>query len=265
MTSLAYIEDLGDRLVVVNANTSKRNALSPEYYDVVHKAMQLAASESRITSVVLRGEGGFFCSGGNLKILASRRDLPRDERLSKIEDLHDVIRAIMACPKPVIAAIEGGAAGAGVSLAFACDLVLAEKDAKFTVAYIKAGLVPDGGLTSLLSAVLPRPMLMHMALLGQPVMATRLYELGALSQLVPTGEMLVAMTALGDRLSEGASTTQGVVKRLVNGAIDTPIAQQMDAERDAMADAVIAPEAVEGIDAVLSKRPANFKAAGGRV
>lgn len=260
MKPLAYCEDLGDRLVVVNANASKRNALSPEYYSVLLDALELAGAQSRITSVVLRSDGGFFCSGGDLTLLASRRDLPLDQRLRKVEDLHDVIRAVMDCPKPVIAAVEGGAAGAGMSLAFACDFIVAEREAKFTVAYVKAGLVPDGGLTSLLSASLPRAMLMQMALLGQPVLATRLFELGALSQLVEKGEMVAAVTALGDQLSIGASVTQGAIKKLVNTAQKAPVREQMDAERDAMARAVAAPEAEEGIRAILGKRAPDFKA-----
>lgn len=260
MEPLAYCEDCGDRLVVVNANTTKRNALSPDYYCVLLKALDLAAQQARITSVILRGDGGYFCSGGDLRLLASRRELPRDERVKKIDDLHDVIRAIRACPKPVIASVDGGAAGAGVSLAFACDLIVADSDAKFTIAYIKAGLVPDGGLTSILSASLSRPMLMQMALLGKPVSAARLYDLGAISQIAPPGELDTATSALADELSNGASKTHGIVKTLVNAAWDTPVAQQMDAERDAMADAVVSLESEEGIRAVLAKRAPDFKA-----
>lgn len=264
MEPLAYCEDRGDRLVVVNANTAKRNTLTPEYYRVLGDALDLATRESRITSVLLRGDGGFFCAGGDLRMLATRRELPRAERLGKIEDLHDLIRSIMACPKPVIAAIEGGAAGAGVSLAFACDLMVADADAKFTVAYVKAGLVPDGGLTSTLSAHLPRAMLMRMALLGEPVSARHLHTLGAISQIVAPGEVIATAEALAEALACGPSATHGVIKTLVNSARSNRLVEQMNDERDAMADAVAATEAAEGISAFLAKRAPDFKALRGR-
>ncbi len=259
MDPLAYYEDRGDRLVVVNANTAKRNALSPDYYRVMHKAMALAAAEARIACVILHGAEGFFCSGGDLGMLASRREASHDLRLSKIEDLHDVIRAIMACPKPVIAAIEGGAAGAGVSVAFACDMIVAAEDATFTVAYVKAGLVPDGGLTGTVAAHIPRAMLMRMALLGEPVSAQRLHEIGALSECTPPGEALTAAHRLGDALARGPMTAQGAIKALVIPAYTRPLPKQMDAERDAMAQAIGAPEAGEGIGAFLEKRRPDFQ------
>ena len=259
MDAIAYCEDLGDRLVVVNANTTKRNALSPEYYRVVQEAMAMATRESRISSVILRGEGGFFCAGGDLAMIATRLDTPRAERLQKIEDLHVVIRAITTCPKPVIAAVNGGAAGAGVSIAFACDFLVADEESKFTIAYVKAGLIPDGGLTSTLSAQLPRALLMHMALLGEPVSARQLHASGAILQAVPQDTALEAAHALADKLAKGASATQGVIKGLINNAQGATLTEQMDAERDAMADAIASPEAAEGISAFLEKRPPDFK------
>jgi len=257
MKPLAYCEDLGDRLMVVNANTTKRNALSPDYYRVLRDAMERAAAP-RITSVILHSAGGFFCAGGDLSLLATRRDLPRDQRLARIEDLHDVIRAVMNCPKPVIAAVEGGAAGAGVSLAFACDMIVADRDAKFTIAYVKAGLVPDGGLTSTLSAHLARATLMRMALLGEPVAADRLHDLGAISQVEAADNVLPAAQALADRLARGPSATHGRIKALINTAHAAPLGDQMNAEREAMADAVAAPEAAEGITAFLEKRAPDY-------
>ena len=259
MKPLAYCEDLGDRLLVVNANARKRNVLSTDFYRVLQEALALAAAQSRITSVIIHGEGNYFCAGGNLGLLSERRTLPRPERLRKIEDLHDVVRAILECPKPVIAAVAGGAAGAGVSLAFACDFLVADEEARFTIAYVKAGLVPDGGLTSTLSAHLPRAVVMQMALLGEPVTAQHLHTLGAIATIVPSGEVIDAAHGIADKLANGPSATQGVIKALVNQGSNTTLAQQMDAERDAMADAVVSPEAVEGMSAFLEKRLPDFK------
>ena len=151
----ARIEDKGDRIVIWNGNAHKRGALSPELYACIGQAIEMAA-EPRIRAVILTSEGDFFCAGGDLNVLIARRDMPKDERRGKINELHSLIRAIRSCPVPVIAAVEGGAAGAGLSFALACDLIVAAAGAKFTAAYVKAGLVPDGGLTASLARALPR-------------------------------------------------------------------------------------------------------------
>lgn len=254
----ARIEDRGDRLVVVNANATRRNALTPAYYDALHDALAQAAASPRVTSVILTGEGGFFCAGGDLTALATRRDLPEAARRERIEALHDLIRAIRACPVPVIAAVDGGAAGAGVSLAFACDLVVAAEDARFTIAYVKAGLTPDGGITWTLARHLPPALLARLALTGEPITAPRLDALGALSALSAPGEALAAAHDLADRLAAGPGATQRTIKALLHRAGAATLDAQLDAERDAMARAQGSAEAAEGIGAFLDKRSPDF-------
>lgn len=258
MNTLAYCEDLGDRLIVVNANPDRRNILSTEYYKVVLDAMQLASTEPRICAVIMRGEGDFFCAGGDLRELRTAHELSRTERFQRIENLHDVVRSITSCAKPVIACIEGGAAGAGVSIAFACDLIVAGNSAQFTVAYVKAGLVPDGGLTHHLAQQIPRATLMRMALLGEPTAATHLFQMGALSALVADGEALAKSHTLVDQLVAGPSATQGVIKALVNSAADGDLPAQFLRESNAMVDALVSAEAVEGTASFLEKRPPDF-------
>lgn len=254
--SLACVEDLGDRLVVVNANNSRRNALSEEYYAVLGAALK-QASEPRITSVTLWGEG-FFCAGGDLNLLAKRSDLTEDQRRDRIDELHDLIRGIRACPKPVIAAVEGGAAGAGASLAFACDFIIAAAGSNFTAAYVKAGLVPDAGLSASLSALLPRAMVSEMLLLGQPVAAERLAELAAINAVVKVGQTRTQALALADKIAKGPTAAQGQIKAMIAAAHDNSFNAQLDHERDAMAATIAAPEAQEGINSFLNKRQPDF-------
>lgn len=253
---LAFIEDLGDRLVVVNANNSRRNALSDDFYAVAMEALELAA-EPRITSVTLWGEG-FFCAGGDLNLLAKRSGLNLDERKGRIDALHDIIRGIRACPKPVIAAVEAGAAGAGASIAFACDLIVATEGAKFTAAYVKAGLVPDAGLSASLTSLLPRALVSEMMLLGGPISAERLVNLGAINAVVPLGQSRPTAMELADRFSNGPSIAQGRIKAMIGAALDNSFDDQLDFERDEMAVAIVAPEAQEGINAFLNKRQPDF-------
>lgn len=253
----ARIEDKGNRLIVWNGNTEKRGALSPELYACINEAME-HAQERRIRAVILTSEGPFFCAGGNLNTIIQRREISEAERREKVDDLHDLLRAIRASPVPIIAAVEGGAAGAGLSLALACDLIVAAKDAKFVAAYVKAGLVPDGGLTSAMARLLPRPLAMEMCLLGRPVMAKRFAELGAVSRLASPGKAMEEAMALADALAEGPRAAQGVIRRLVSDAYETTEAQQLDAERNAMAAAAGKDEAAEGIAAFLEKRKPNY-------
>ena len=257
MTRLARMEDQGDRAVVVNMNAARRGALSQDLYDAIAAALELA-QEERIRAVLLTSEGGFFCAGGDLNVLIERRGLSEAERRGKVDDLHNLIRGIRACPVPVIAAVEGGAAGAGASLALACDLIVAGAGAKFTAAYVKAGLVPDGGLTASLARMLPRPLAMEMCLLARPVTSERLLELGAVNAVVPDTEVLETAQALALRLAAGPRDAQRVIRGLVAGAYDAAEAAQLDRERDAMARAAGGGEAAEGIAAFLEKRAPKF-------
>lgn len=253
----ARLEDAGDRLIVWNGNTEKRGALSPELYACILDAVE-KAQEPRIRAVILTSEGGFFCAGGNLNVLIARRAMPEMERRGKVDELHDLVRGLRACPVPVIAAIEGGAAGAGLSLALACDMIVATKEAKFTAAYVKAGLVPDGGLTSAMARLLPRPLAMEMCLLGRPVMASRFADLGAVSRLCSVGNALQEAMALADTLAAGPRNAQTAIRRLVAQAYEQTEQEQLDAERDAMAHAAGQDEAAEGIAAFLEKRKPDY-------
>ena len=249
----ARLEDKGDRLIVWNGNADKRGALSPDLYDCINKAIAMA-QDPRIRAVILTSEGDFFCAGGDLNVLIQRRAMAEDARRNKVDELHDLVRGMRAAPVPFIAAVEGGAAGAGLSLALACDLIVASKEAKFTAAYVKAGLVPDAGLTASLARLLPRPLAMEMCLLGRPVMASRLAQMGAISRVSAEGDAFAQAMSLADTLAAGPREAQGVIRQLVAQAYETTEADQLDAERNAMAAAAGKDEAAEGIAAFLEKR-----------
>lgn len=254
---LARIDDRGDRLVVVNMNARRRGALSPDLYAAIREAAA-GSTEARIRALILTAEGGFFCAGGDLNALIERQSMAEDERRAMIERLHDVIRAIRGARVPVIAAVEGGAAGAGLSIALACDLIVAAEGAQFTAAYVKAGLVPDGGLTAAMARSLPRPLASEMCLLARPVSAERMAELGVVNRVVAPGTAEAEAMALADALAAGPRHAQAEIKAMLGRAYDQPEALQLDVERDAMARATGSPEAAEGISAFLEKRPPSF-------
>lgn len=252
-----YLEDAGDRLIVWNGNAHMRGALSPELYAVITEAFA-KAQEPRIRAVVLTSTGGFFCAGGNLNVLIARRDMAEDARRDKIDELHDLIRLIRSSPVPVIAAVKGGAAGAGASIALACDMIVAETGVKFTASYVNAGLVPDGGLTAHLARMIPRQLAMEMCVLAQPVTADRLHDLGVVSQLCAADDVVPQALSIVDRIAKGPRVAQGRIREMVARAYDQDEAAQLDMERDGMAWAAGASEAAEGIAAFLEKRAPEF-------
>lgn len=241
-------------LIVWNDNPSRRNALTPEYYSALHEALERAAGDGDVGAVILAGVGDYFSSGGDLNALATRAELPKRQRAEKIEALHGVIRAIRASPAPVIAAVEGGAAGAGFALALACDIVVAAEDAQFAAAYVRAGLTPDGGLTHNLARLLPPATVLPLLLHGDSISAGRLHVLGAISDLTAPGGAVDVAREHAHRLGHGPRATQMRIKALARAAYDRTAEEQLDAERDAMARAQGTPEAAEGISAFLEKR-----------
>lgn len=256
--TLARIDDKGDRLVVVNMNAKRRGAISPELYAAIVEATK-RAEDPRIRAVILTSEGGYFCAGGDLNVLIERRKLSEPERREKIDGLHTMIRSIRNCPVPVIAAVEGGAAGAGASIALACDMIVASAGTQFIASYVRAGLVPDGGLTSSLAKMLPRQLAMEMCLLARPVTAERMAKLGVVSEVVEAGQTDSAADKIVDQLAKGPRVAQGVIRGLVASGYDNSEDTQLDLERDAMARAQVGDEASEGISAFLEKRKAEFK------
>ncbi|WP_134725297.1 oxepin-CoA hydrolase, alternative type [Paracoccus luteus] len=260
MTDTCEIIDQGTHLVVVNRNPARRNALTPGFYAGLRQALAQAADQPRVGAVVLTGAEGFFCAGGDLTMLIRAQQMTEDARRAEIGDLQSLVRSIMDCPRPVIAAVEGGAAGAGFSLAMACDLIIAADDARFTAAYVNAGLIPDGGLTGSLTAALPPALVAELCLGGQPVAATRLHALGAINAVTPPGQARPAAEMVAAQLAQGPAEAQAAIKALVVGARRALMDRQLDAEVPAMARALAAPEAAEGIAGFLEKRRPGFAA-----
>ena len=134
----------GSTMVLTISNPEHRNALGPEMYAAGVEALNVAETSAEVRCVVLTGEGDTFCAGGNLQRLQANRQKPPEAQAQSIESLHNWIEAIRTFPKPVIAAVEGPAAGAGFSLALACDLIVAARNAVFVMAYSSVALSPDG-------------------------------------------------------------------------------------------------------------------------
>ncbi|UEM25214.1 enoyl-CoA hydratase (plasmid) [Skermanella mucosa] len=252
----------GRVLVLTISDPATRNALGPAVYAKGAEALRRAAWDPGIGAVVLTGADGAFCSGGNLNRLAGLRGEQPEHGAEQAEAgiglLHDWIRLLRACPKPVIAAVEGVAAGAGFSVALACDMIVAAKDARFVLAYVKVGLSPDGGATAFLARALPRQMLAEIALEGGAIEAGRLHHAGLVNALCDPGAALESAVARAQKLADGPTGAITSIKRLIDAAQDGDLDSQLDRERRAFVGNLFHADAGEGIAAFLEKRPARF-------
>ncbi|WP_026928269.1 oxepin-CoA hydrolase, alternative type [Granulicoccus phenolivorans] len=245
------------RVLEIN-NPTTRNAVGPDFFEEAETALGAAEADPGIGAIVLTGASGTFSSGGNLRALAGNRDKPAAERRERIELLHGLIRRIDASPLPIVAAVEGAAAGAGMSLALACDLIVAARTAFFSASYIRAGLSPDGGLTALLTESLPRQAVTELCLLGERVPAERMHELGVVNRLVDTDGAEQVAVELATRLAGGPARATARIKTLVRTSTRHTLHEQLDLEAAAMVLSQGDDEAAEGIAAVLERRPAEF-------
>lgn len=248
----------GRVLVATNNDPKTRNALSWDFYDGFKDAVRKASTDDEIGAIVLTGAGGFFCSGGNINGLKERSEQDYETRRSSVDRLHDMIHAMRDCPKPIIAAVNGGAAGAGASLAAACDMVVAARDAYVSIAYVKIGMTPDGGATAFYGEALPRQLLTEMVMTGDRIPVDRLHALGFINRLTEPGEAIPAAMEIGRTLAEGPAGALAVGKKLISSARSNDLKTQLDAEADGIASALGGAEGREGITAFLEKRKPDF-------
>ena len=249
MPAKIEIERQSDVIIVTNDFPETRNALNADFYTGFADTLAKANVDPTIGAIVLTGGGNFFCAGGDLNRLKKFATTPEPERRDSITRLHAMIKAI---------AVEGGAAGAGVSLAAACDLIVMADDAYFSVAYVKIGLSPDGGATALLAQSLPRQLMTEMCLTGDKFGAARLLEAGVVNRVVSGGSALQEATAWAADLAKGPARSMARIKSLCRAARENSLIEQLEMEEDLMISAQTDPESIEGISAFLEKRPADY-------
>lgn len=248
----------GRTMVLTIHNPEHRNALGPEIYAAGVEALNAADSNPEVRSVVLTGAGSTFCAGGNLQRLLDNRGKPPEVQAKSIEGLHGWIEAIRTFPKPVIAAVEGAAAGAGFSLALACDFMVAADNAVFVMAYSNIALSPDGGGTWSLARALPRPLVNELLMCGERIGAPRLQALGLVNRVTAPGGALAEALALAQRLNERAPNAIASIKELVNDASAATLNAQLASERDHFVRNLHHANAGIGIQAFLAKQPPRY-------
>ena len=259
MTAQLKSTSQGQTLVLTLSDPSLRNALGPEMYAAGIEALNVAESNPEIRSVILTGEGAHFCAGGNLNRLLGNRDKPREVQAQSIEGLHSWMEAIRTFPKPIIAAVEGAAAGAGFSLVLMCDLIVAARDSVFVMAYSSIGLSADGGGSWSLAQALPRQLASELLMLGERIGAERLQELGIVNRVVDSGNALEQALQLAERINARAPNAMSSVKELLNDAGTHHLTAHLAQERDHFVNNLHHANAGIGIRAFLNKEKPIYK------
>lgn len=249
----------GQTLILTISNPEFKNALGPDIYAAGIEALNAAENNPDIRSVVITGEGAIFCAGGNLQRLeANRREAPEVQAQS-IEGLHNWIDSIRTYPKPVIAAVEGAAAGAGFSLVLACDFVVAAENAVFVMSYSTVALSPDGGGSWALARALPRALASELLMAGERIGPRRLHDFGLVNRVTAPGEALTQARELAESLNARAPNALASIKELINEAADNTLNQQLAREQDHFVHNLHDANAGEGIDAFLTKRTPHYR------
>ena len=252
-------------LAVIRLNRPEaRNALSPEMVAELGQAIA-ACNAGDIRAVLLTGAGGAFCAGADVRDFAAQLESGGPEGLSahlrRLADaLHrEVVIGIRRLDKPVVAAVNGVAAGAGFSLALACDLRVASADARFLLAYANIGYTADGSSTYMLPRIVGQGRAMEIYLARQPIGAQYAQELGLVSQVFEPAHFERHAMETADRLAQGPTRAYGQVKALFDAGWHSDLARQLDAETDAIANIALTGDFQEGIRAFAQKRPAWFQ------
>jgi 2-(1,2-epoxy-1,2-dihydrophenyl)acetyl-CoA isomerase len=235
------------------------NALNAQTTHALRMAFDAAGRDPELGAIVLTGAGRAFCAGADLKGVSARSaagetDLGADLRTNYAP----LIRAIRACPKPVIAALNGTAAGAGLSLALACDLRLAAAGAQLIVVFVRVGLVPDAGSLFFLTRMLGLSKATELAITGDPLSAGEAYRLGLVAAVVAPEQLMSVALERGRQLAQGPRQTYALIKSGMERALELDLEQTLEFESQLQAQAAKTPDAQEAIRAFVEKRKPRF-------
>ncbi len=245
------------------ARAEQRNPLSEAMLDALSTAIAAAAEDRDVRAVIIAAEGSVFSSGHDLRELTSHRSDADDGRAYYaliMRRCRELMGAIIACPKPVIAAVEGAALAAGCQLVATCDLAVAAATARFCTPGVNIGLFCSTPMVAL-SRNVPRKRAMEMLLLGDMLPAEAALEYGLVNRVVPAGAALEAAFELADRIAALPSATLALGKRAFYRQLEMPLEDAYAYASEVMVTNMLHAEAAEGVDAFLAKRAPNWPGA----
>ena len=247
----------GYRVVTLN-RPQRLNAFTEDMHRALKAALDEAEADRDCRALLLTGAGRGFCAGQDLN---DRLVKPGETIMlsATLEQYYNpLIRKLRALPFPVVAAVNGVAAGAGANIALACDIVLAAKSANFVQAFAKIGLVPDSGGSWFLPRLLGSARARALALLAEPVSAEKAENWGLIWKSVADGDLMAEAEKLCARFAAGPTYGYSLIKRALDASETNDLSTQLDLERDLQRDAGMSPDYGEGVRAFMEKRPPRF-------
>jgi len=256
--TLNFDVDSGVATITLN-RPEALNAMSPAMAKELHEvALQIDANNS-VRVVILTGTGKAFCAGGDLGAFVAAGEQARTLILQMTGDLHLALSRLSRNRAPVIAAVNGTAAGAGFSLAMAADLAIAEEQAVFTMAYTNAGLSPDGSSTYFMPRKIGDRRTRELMLTNRLLTAPEALDWGVVNQVVEGGGALAAARVMATGMAQGPTEAYAQVKRLLDSSFSQSLETQMELEARAIADQVASVDGQEGMLAFVEKRKPQFR------
>jgi len=236
----------------------KRNAIGPELARMLNALADRCADDPEVRCVVLTGSGRFFCVGGDIDLFAQAGDDAEAMILALAHSLHAGLLRLATMDKPLLVAVNGPAAGAGLSLAICGDIVIAAQSSHFTAAYSAVGLTPDGGATWWLPRLIGMRRAQDMILTNRRVSPEEALVIGLVTRVVPDGDLEATVREVAASFAAGPVRALGKCKALLLSSADDTLAAHLDAEALSIAAACSAPEGREGVEAFVGKRPPEF-------
>jgi 2-(1,2-epoxy-1,2-dihydrophenyl)acetyl-CoA isomerase len=234
------------------------NGASLDFAALREVTAALRALDPEVGAVLLVGEGPNFCTGGDVKAFATADDVgPTVRSLAGV--LHDMVRALAEAPVPVVAAVHGWAAGAGMSVVLAADVAVAGTSTRLRPAYPAIGLTPDGGMTWTLPRAVGAARARHILLTDRVLSADEALDLGLVATVVPDDEVAAEARRLAERLADGPVGALGRTKRLLRESPDRDLGTQLDAEATSIAESAAGAEGREGVAAFTARRLPRFR------
>jgi 2-(1,2-epoxy-1,2-dihydrophenyl)acetyl-CoA isomerase len=238
------------------------NALNGAMIEGLHRILPQVERDPAVKVVILNSNGPAFMAGGDVKMFVGSMGLSPEEKSATFEhtvlQIHPVVTALRRMPKPVVAQVQGAAAGFGMSLLMACDLAIAADDSYYTLAYCLIGTSPDGGSTFGLPRIVGMKKAMEIALLGDRFDAATAERLGLVNRIVPAAELAAETVKLARRLAAGPSIAYAATKRLLQQSINTSLESQLQAEAESFARCAASADFQEGVTAFIEKRQPRF-------
>jgi 2-(1,2-epoxy-1,2-dihydrophenyl)acetyl-CoA isomerase len=256
--TITVAHDQGLATLTLNA-PDKLNAVSRKMIAELKDCWEKLAADASVRAVLLTGAGRGFCAGADLSDPDRDRSETADSGSALDKFFNPVIRLMRSVPKPVVAAVNGPAAGVGMSFALAADIAIAAKSASFLQAFARIGLLPDGGSTLFLPRLVGEQRARALAMLAPKITAEQAKEWGLIWDVVEDDELMTIATEVARGLADGPTLSLARIKEAMNRASGNQLSQQLDLERDFQRELGRSEDFKEGVLAFLAKRKPNFK------